>query len=103
LVLLGIVILADTLFWTRGMGQSARARFIDAKSRFNKEQPSNNPGLGFIALEQQFIIKIILLTNTDHGKMLKILSRKKSIKKYQYYAHLELRILRLILFVSTRA
>jgi ABC-2 type transport system permease protein len=30
---------ADTLFWTRGMGQSARARFIDAKSRFNKEQP----------------------------------------------------------------
>jgi hypothetical protein len=38
LVLLGIVIF-DTLFWTRGMGQSARARFIDAKSRFNKEQP----------------------------------------------------------------
>jgi ABC-2 type transport system permease protein len=37
--LLGIVIWADTLFWTRGMGQSARARFIDAKSRFNKEQP----------------------------------------------------------------
>jgi hypothetical protein len=33
---------------------------------------NNPPGLGFIALEQQFIIKIILLTNTDHGKMLKI-------------------------------
>jgi hypothetical protein len=81
LVLLGIVILADTLFWTRGMGQSARARFIDAKSRFNKGLSNNPPGLGFIALEQ-FIIKIILLTNTDHGKMLKISSRmgKKSIK-----------------------
>jgi hypothetical protein len=34
--LLGSNFWATLLFWTRGMGQSARARFIDAKSRFNK-------------------------------------------------------------------
>jgi ABC-2 type transport system permease protein len=89
--LLGIVIFGLTLlFWTRGMGQSARARFIDAKSRFNKETALIIilPFLGFTALGTTIYYQDNIVNDyrSQQDAEKSQVEWEKKYKKYQHYA-----------------
>ena len=90
-LLLGLVIFGLTLlFWTRGMGQSVRARFIDARSRFNSKIALLVllPLFAFIALGSTIYYQdnIVNEYRSQQDSEKSQVEWEKKYKKYQNYA-----------------
>jgi ABC-2 type transport system permease protein len=87
-LLLGLVLFGVTLlFWARGIGQTALARFSDAKSRWNKKTGIlvALPLIGFLALGSTIYYQDNIVneyrTNQDSEKL--TVAWEKKYKKYQ--------------------
>lgn len=87
-LLLGIALFGFALlFWTRGVGQSAKARFIVAKTRMNKKVvlPIVVSLLGFLAIGSTIYYNDNILNENKTGKEeeLETVNWEKKYKKYQ--------------------
>ncbi|MEZ7506787.1 M1 family aminopeptidase [Flavobacterium sp. Arc2] len=90
-LLLGLVLFGITLlFWTRGIGQSAMARFSDAKARWNRNTAILVvlPLIGFFALGSIIYYQdnIVNEYRTNQESENLAVAWEKKYKKYQNYA-----------------